>query len=115
MRRGGRTSLLNVQEEALEVLLRHTFMFQALDYGDPEMRALYSKTFAYRPRTFPGKVEGAKLMPIDSGGSDSAPRLDTIAGIVERLNRIWGDEGGLDREGVGRERSERRRRRRGPR
>ena len=41
----------------------------------------------------PDGVAGGDLMPMGAGGSGAAPKRDTMAKIVERLNRTWGDEG----------------------
>lgn len=95
----------------------YTFLSQALDYGDPDLEVFYSfakllthriagtslddvdvhglvlKDFRISAQKIPEGVEGNKLMPMSAGGSGTAPKRDTMARIVERLNRTWGDEG----------------------
>lgn len=95
----------------------YTFMSQALDYGDPDLEVFYSfakllghriagtsledvdvrglvlKDFRIAAQKLPDGVAGGELAPMGAGGSGSAPRRDTMAKIVEKLNRTWGDEG----------------------
>ena len=95
----------------------YTFMSQALDYGDPDLEVLYSfakllghriagaslddvdvrglvlKDFRISAQKVPDGVASGDLMPMGAGGSGAAPKRDTMAKIVERLNRTWGDEG----------------------
>ena len=95
----------------------YTFMSQALDYGDPDLEVFYSfakllghriagtsledvdvrglvlKDFRIAAQKLPDGVVGGELAPMGAGGSGSAPRRDTMAKIVEKLNRTWGDEG----------------------
>ena len=95
----------------------YTFMSQALDYGDPDLEVFYSfakllghriagtsledvdvrglvlKDFRIAAQKLPDGIAGGELAPMGAGGSGSAPRRDTMAKIVEKLNRTWGDEG----------------------
>lgn len=110
-------SLSTFRKKLSKYCSAYTFMSQALDYGDPDlevfygfakllghriagtslddvdMRGLVLKDFRISAQNLPGKVEGGELMPMGPGGSGSAPKRDTMAKIVERLNRTWGDEG----------------------
>ena len=96
----------------------YTFLSQALDFGDPDLEVFYSfaksllghriagtslddvdvrglvlRDFRISAQKVPEGVEGGELMPMGAGGSGAAPKRDTMARIVERLNRTWSDEG----------------------
>lgn len=110
-------SLSTFRKKLSKYCSAYTFMSQALDYGDPDlevfygfakllghriagtslddvdMRGLVLKDFRISAQKLPNKVDGAELMPMGPGGSGSAPKRDTMAKIVEKLNRTWGDEG----------------------
>lgn len=110
-------SLSTFRKKLSKYCSAYTFMSQALDYGDPDlevfygfakllghriagtslddvdMRGLVLKDFRISAQKLPSKVDGAELMPMGPGGSGSAPKRDTMAKIVEKLNRTWGDEG----------------------
>ena len=57
------------------------------------MRGLVLSDYRIARQRVPEGVSGADLQPMGPGGSGSAPKRDTMARIVERLNRTWGDEG----------------------
>ena len=110
-------SLSTFRKKLSKYCSAYTFMSQALDFGDPDLEVFYSfakllghriagtslddvdmrglvlKDFRISAQKLPSKVDGAELMPMGPGGSGSAPKRDTMAKIVEKLNRTWGDEG----------------------
>ena len=57
------------------------------------MRGLVLSDYRIARQRVPEGVSGADLQPMGPGGAGSAPKRDTMARIVERLNRTWGDEG----------------------
>lgn len=95
----------------------YTFLTQLIEYGDPDLEVFYgfAKLLGHRiagtsledvdvrglvlsdyriaRQRVPEGVSGLDLQPMGPGGSGSAPKRDTMARIVERLNRTWGDEG----------------------
>lgn len=95
----------------------YTFLTQLIDYGDPDLEVFYcfAKLLKHRiagttldevdikglvlsdyritKQRMPENATAAELIPVGPGGSGSAPKRDTIAKIIERLNRTWGDEG----------------------
>lgn len=95
----------------------YTFLTQLIEYGDPDLEVFYgfAKLLGHRiagtsledvdvrglvlsdyriaRQRVPEGVSGSDLQPMGPGGSGSAPKRDTMARIVERLNRTWGDEG----------------------
>ena len=109
--------LMTFRKKLSKYCSAYTFLSQALDFADPDLEVFYSfakllghriagtslddvdvrglvlKDFRISTQKVPGAVEGGELMPMGAGGSGSAPRRDTMARIVERLNRTWGDEG----------------------
>lgn len=109
--------LMTFRKKLSKYCSAYTFLSQALDYGDPDLEVFYSfakllghkiagtslddvdvrglvlRDFRISAQRLPEGVEGGELMPMGAGGSGAAPRRDTMARIVERLNRTWGDEG----------------------
>lgn len=111
------TALSTFRKKLSKYCSAYTFMSQALDYGDPDLEVFYSfakllghriagtsiedvdvrglvlKDFRIAAQKLPDGVAGGELAPMGAGGSGSAPKRDTMAKIVEKLNRTWGDEG----------------------
>lgn len=109
--------LMTFRKKLSKYCSAYTFLSQALDFGDPTSRCSTASqscsatgsraprsttstcaascfgTSAYRPRRSPRGSKAASSMPMGAGGSGTAPKRDTMARIVERLNRTWGDEG----------------------
>ncbi len=109
--------LMTFRKKLSKYCSAYTFLSQALDYGDPDLEVFYSfakllghkiagtslddvdvrglvlRDFRISAQRLPEGVGGGELMPMGAGGSGAAPRRDTMARIVERLNRTWGDEG----------------------
>lgn len=109
--------LMTFRKKLSKYCSAYTFLSQALDYGDPDLEVFYSfakllahriagtsledvdirglvlKDFRIAAQRTPEGVAGGELTPMGPGGSGSAPKRDTMARIVERLNRTWGDEG----------------------
>lgn len=110
-------TLMTFRKKLSKYCSAYTFLSQILDYGDPDLEVFYSfakllghriagtslddvdirglvlTDFRITAQKTPEGVEGSELMPMGAGGSGSAPKRDTMAKIVERLNRTWGDEG----------------------
>ena len=109
--------LMTFRKKLSKYCSAYTFLSQALDFGDPDLEVFYSfakllghriagtslddvdvrglvlRDFRISAQKVPEGVEGGELMPMGAGGSGAAPKRDTMARIVERLNRTWGDEG----------------------
>lgn len=109
--------LMTFRKKLSKYCSAYTFLSQALDFGDPDLEVFYSfakllghriagtslddvdvrglvlRDFRISAQKVPEGVEGGELMPMGAGGSGTAPKRDTMARIVERLNRTWGDEG----------------------
>lgn len=110
-------ALMTFRKKLSKYCSAYTFLSQALDYGDPDLEVFYSfakllghriagtslddvdvrglvlKDFRIAAQRTPEGVAGSELVPMGAGGSGAAPKRDTMARIVERLNRTWGDEG----------------------
>lgn len=95
----------------------YTFLIQVIDFEDPDLEVFYNfaKLLGHRiagtsldevdirglvlsgyrllQQNLPQDVSGKTLQSIGPGREGSAPKRDTMAKIVERLNQIWGDEG----------------------
>ncbi|MEI3231260.1 MAG: hypothetical protein V8S24_08520 [Gordonibacter pamelaeae] len=92
------TQLVDLGEPDLEVfysfakLLSHKIKGSALD--DVDITGLVLKDYRISEQKKPEReVEGEELQPMGAGGSGAAPRRDTIARIIDRLNQTWGSEG----------------------
>lgn len=109
--------LMTFRKKLSKYCSAYTFLSQALDFGDPDLEVFYSfakllghriagtslddvdvrglvlRDFRISAQKVPEGVEGGELMPMGAGGSGTAPKRDTMARIVEKLNRTWGDEG----------------------
>ena len=110
-------ALMTFRKKLSKYCSAYTFLSQILDYGDPDLEVFYSfakllghriagtslddvdirglvlTDFRISVQKTPEGVVGSELMPMGAGSSGSAPKRDTMAKIVERLNRTWGDEG----------------------
>lgn len=96
----------------------YTLITQIVELGDPDMEVFYSfsklllnrirhislddvdisglvlDNYKITRQKLPDDVEGEELRPMGAGTRlGGAPRRDTLARIVENLNRTWGDEG----------------------
>ena len=110
-------SLVTFRKKLAKYCSAYTFLIQVIDYGDPDLEVFYSfakllghriagtsldevdirglvlSDFRISRQNLPENIQGNQLQPMGPGGAGSAPKRDTIARIVERLNETWGDEG----------------------
>lgn len=109
--------LMTFRKKLSKYCSAYTFMAQLIDYGDPDLEVFYSfakllghriagtsleevdvrglvlSDFQILPQRMPENVHGKELKPMGSGSTRLVPKRDTMAGILERLNQTWGDEG----------------------